>query len=558
MNAPSTPRVLRLLVPALVLASASVFAHANANVGTIINGTLRAGKLERTFHVWDFSLWQSVQDFWDAKTYVLAFFIALWSGLWPYVKSAMLFSAWVLPPHVLSVTWRRRFIWILSFLAKYAMLDIYLLVIFDVGFRFHLDVATAAYLRRLVPKDLMTFDLTVEPALVSFTFITASIVVIALISVAEAYHRNAVAVASPRDKDLPTHAAGDDGRTPRRHRASAWFWRIKCPRGSWFEHATEEIEWFEHQRGGSFVDDNDDDDAIDRSLMAPVMVVVEDERFVDESKRSSFGLESISNHAFDRMHGPALAWTEIEGGRFVMRPWARASLVLVLCGAAVSVYYGAAIDSFSFRFTELAGEALDFLEPGSNERRYSLLDLMRGLSREAFVVSYGGDMSPALKVGVTYLQTIFVWFAMAWPLTEITVMVAVWLIPLTLRDQKICYYALTVCASMASLEVFSIAVIVSVTNLERFSVFLQGDKCDAIIETFGVECFRVRTDLLPGCWVLFVASFTVLAVASTVFRFAETVLLEREQRALRNLLQAKGVPAREAERRIAGQLPTNF
>lgn len=46
------------------------------------------------FEVFSFTLTSSIQDFWNAKAYELAFVIAIFSGAWPYIKLLLLLVIW--------------------------------------------------------------------------------------------------------------------------------------------------------------------------------------------------------------------------------------------------------------------------------------------------------------------------------------------------------------------------------------------------------------------------------------------------------------------------------
>lgn len=66
---------------------------------------------------------------------VLAAVIFAFSGLWPYLKQTVSLYLWLVPPSVVSVTRRGRIYLWLDALAKYSMMDIFILIITMVGFR---------------------------------------------------------------------------------------------------------------------------------------------------------------------------------------------------------------------------------------------------------------------------------------------------------------------------------------------------------------------------------------------------------------------------------------
>lgn len=65
----------------------------------------------------------------------LAILILLFSGIWPYTKQLVSLVLWFLPPSALSVSRRGNvFMW-LDALAKWSMVDIFVLILTIAGFR---------------------------------------------------------------------------------------------------------------------------------------------------------------------------------------------------------------------------------------------------------------------------------------------------------------------------------------------------------------------------------------------------------------------------------------
>jgi hypothetical protein len=110
-------------------------------------------------------------------------------------------------------------------------------------------------------------------------------------------------------------------------------------------------------------------------------------------------------------------------------------------------------------------------------------------------------------------------------------------IPMTLRDQKIFYYMCRFTASLASLDVFALSIIIAVSQLEQFSLFIQGEHCTLIKKYIihDMDCFRVKTELLSGCWLLFFCAFIVQVVTLSLFHLSEIVIVERENQALEDV-----------------------
>jgi len=460
---PVIPRFVANSLPFVLLACVVVMIHANVTKSTNIRGTISVGTLyeSKQYHIFDFAMWTTVKDMWDSKAYLLSILIGAWSGSWPYIKIVMLYVVWFVPPSHLSLNVRRTMMRVLSILAKWALVDIFLLVMFDVAFRFH------------VPFHAISFDLTVQPGIGSYTFISATIVIIATINLVEFYERNATGY---NEKDMNAarlHHLGYSG---------DWFSFVRCPTKSWFERGRVEL-----------ANDLDNED--------------------DEAFMESFGHKSIADLS-------GLGW------------YTKVLLAAVLIGCIVLILVGAVANSFSFHYLGISGEALEILQPESVHVHYSLVNLIHDLS--ASVTANGKPMALGTQIGIAYIQVCFLLFALVMPMVQICMVLVVLFFPFSLRDAKIFLYATRVVMSLSALDAFSISVVVSVSQLDRFSLFLQKDKqiCTVLKNLLHMDCFRVDTELLPGCWMLFGASFLVFFIVFLILRQADNVLAAREKRVL--------------------------
>ena len=486
---PVVPRCTGFLFPILCFACMTVFIVANMHVGTTIEGTARIGKYRTPrWTVFEFSIWTSIDDMWKAHTYFLAALIAVWSGAWPYVKTFCLAVGWMLPQRFLSLKRRRKLLTIWLILAKWALCDIFLLVFFDVAFRFHISLSSAPFIKRLLPLDFVTADLVVNPEVASYAFITSTVVVIFLINAAEYYHRNDLAYQSHQ---TPV------GRRGKSRHDLGWFRWVRCPRRSWFERGTEEVD--------------------------------DDVHFIS-NRVNPWAKESISSHHFD-MHTASFSVGLMVNSRGNMSRMTMIALIMLLACTVAVILLGAWVDSFSFKFKALAGIALEALDPGSEVRRYSFFKLLADLSAKSVVLD-DEHLTTSLFLGVTYMQSVTILFSLVFPFVQIFLLGVLMLVPLNLRDQKIMFYISSLVGSVSSLDVFAVSVIIAVTQLEQFSLFLQGEKCDWIVDNFHLDCFRVKTELLPGSWMLFFAAVFLFAVARLVSGLCERVMLERELRCL--------------------------
>lgn len=130
------PFVARYLVPAIVVINIGFFLSGHLNLGgrAMVDITI-AGETFRVDNFYEFSIAQSTLDLWHAGGQELATLILLFSGIWPYTKQLITLALWFLPPSVVSVSRRGQFLLWLDLLAKWSMIDIFVLLITVAGFR---------------------------------------------------------------------------------------------------------------------------------------------------------------------------------------------------------------------------------------------------------------------------------------------------------------------------------------------------------------------------------------------------------------------------------------
>lgn len=66
--------------------------------------------------------------------------IMLFSGVWPFVKLIMLFTAWFIPTRYISYTKREKILNILDALGKFSFFDCFLMNVLMDGFHFTMNI----------------------------------------------------------------------------------------------------------------------------------------------------------------------------------------------------------------------------------------------------------------------------------------------------------------------------------------------------------------------------------------------------------------------------------
>ena len=518
------PGWAKVLVPLMMWTMVTLFAFSNSTLGARVKLTADVGGVPLVnYKLFDFSLANTVREMFQAEVYGLATLVLVWSGIWPYLKAVLMLATWYVPPTWLRPDHRRNLLLSLDVLGKWALIDLFLMTCLCVAFRFHITTETLA--PRLL-GDFVVVDVAVSPERGLFTLVTAVAISLLCNHFILAFHRNACGVDNIQDGSDGTgyHEVGAGGTGKRAsvrglqaidehllshdalrresidvgsdsdeeiHRADAinsttdrgfkgW---CQCPDGSWFERGT-----FEAYRSG-------DARAIE---MAEDRVAVLSMAFSSGSVPSIF-LDSVTGK---------------------LRSFVTPLLCFGLFAAFVLISLSVTEDTFEFVFKGLAGDAIRIVDPAQERRRCSVISIAEQLGSDS-----AGD---ANTLGVFYLQSMFVLFAVAFPL-----IVLVWAgfaltTRLRLRELKIAFYGLEVVTAWQSLDVLIVAIIASIVQIKKFAQFLEGDLCDPIRAVTKMDCFVVQTELLAGCWiVVFTAVYSWLLV-QFVLRFLERAIAERE------------------------------
>ncbi|KAH9254574.1 hypothetical protein BASA81_007331 [Batrachochytrium salamandrivorans] len=159
---PCMPKIVKWGVLAQIGLNVIYFATANFGaVGcTVELGLSIAGSTTKPIALLSFGLAGSVNDMWNSGAYPLAVIIALASGAWPYGKQILLLFAWLAPSTILHPLSRGRLLEVLDMLGKWSMIDIYVLVIMMVAFRFYLTSSMVESLT-LLPSDVVEVNVVV-------------------------------------------------------------------------------------------------------------------------------------------------------------------------------------------------------------------------------------------------------------------------------------------------------------------------------------------------------------------------------------------------------------
>jgi hypothetical protein len=194
-RSPQIPRWVRLIMPVVILGNIGFFLSGHLSLGATVN--IEATLADQSFTVanfFEFSMAFSIVEIWNAGGKELAIMILLFSGVWPYTKQVITLTLWFLPPTRVSVSKRgSTFLW-LDALAKWSMVDIFVLVITVAGFRVSVQSPDVGFL----PDDFYSLDLLVVPMWGLYANMIAQIISQLSSHCIVYYHRLIVADATER------------------------------------------------------------------------------------------------------------------------------------------------------------------------------------------------------------------------------------------------------------------------------------------------------------------------------------------------------------------------
>mgnify|MGYP002783592630 CR=1 FL=1 len=159
-TSPDIPVFVRWFMPIVILGNIGFFLSGHLSLGATVNIVAEfAGQKIVVEKFFEFSMAQSTLDIWNAGGHALAVLILIFSGIWPYTKQFLTLALWFLPPSRCSTSRRGAILLWLDWLAKWSVIDIFVLVISLAAFRVSINSPDVAFL----PDDFYSINLLVVP-----------------------------------------------------------------------------------------------------------------------------------------------------------------------------------------------------------------------------------------------------------------------------------------------------------------------------------------------------------------------------------------------------------
>mmetsp|Transcript_5858 Transcript_5858/g.16690 ORF Transcript_5858/g.16690 Transcript_5858/m.16690 type:complete len:1343 (-) Transcript_5858:136-4164(-) len=203
-SSPEIPVWVRWGMPIIILGNIALFLSGHLNLGATVNIELIfAGETIRVDDFFTFSIARSTIDIWKAGGKELAILILIFSGIWPYTKQILTLGLWFVPTRWLSVSNRGSALLWIDRLAKWSMIDIFVIVVCIAAFRVTISSPEVGFL----PEGFYSVDLLVVPLWGLYSNMTAQLVSQVSSHFIIHYHRRivekATATLEAHDNSLP-------------------------------------------------------------------------------------------------------------------------------------------------------------------------------------------------------------------------------------------------------------------------------------------------------------------------------------------------------------------
>ena len=484
--------VARVSFTLVLLLNGVIFLWGNVQVGAAVHVVLTlAGQPVPMPTIFEFTLFNSVSDFWKSKAYWLAIIIAICSGIWTYLKLIMMMCLWWVPPRRLSPRSRGAVLRVLDATGKWCLVDSGMLILLMIAMHFTIVISGEHDAPALVIASVET-----TPEIGFGLFALATLLSLMMTHVQMYYHR------------LALHFTED----------SSW---AASSRAAALEDAPTTLG------AGSFGSEYLGQYLGQRDHLGEAHVPTP-RRLGGSSRAPSSGRICVSRMSYEAS-GPWLIWKRT-GPALPFSLWVRLAVPpgLLACEFLTCVAIG--MTNFTLHVVGLIGALL-----GKDANTdFSLVQLA------SKVGTVSSETAPIALLG---LQGLYVILCLVLPLLWIVLALIIWLVPMrpdTLRSMLV--FAETVYA-WASLDVMLVVIAISLLEIDQVAKFILGSECDSLNEMLEhydsigsllpgeASCFGVQTTLNDGFWVCVLAVFASHMVGGFVMSAAHQALDELDERA---------------------------
>jgi hypothetical protein len=592
-RSPTVPCLIRYLVPLALLGNAMLFLSGHLSLGAQVRVKAHvAGELIVLPQVFEFSLAQSTIDMWSSGGKLLAVILVIFSGLWPYAKVSISMFLWFAPPETYAPSSRgAAFMW-LDALGKWSMIDIFVLVLSMVGF--HITILSPQL--AMLPDEFYDFEIMVIPVWGLYANLIAQIVSQVVSHIAIYYHRNVVAQAeivtgfkllsNKNAKKKPQESSVDSALTgtgegvdltntstarasdldqtmtnPMHDAKKKKTTTTKPPAGHMMRPTVTDYSQYGNKtqkeinrakpavRAQSSRADASAVEIRGHNGMVSSRIAHWEKPAAGRSRATTWvsstdcvtgPRKALANRKAPlRAHVYEMAAGAAPGSGLRLRvqisPCGQLAVVIFICATCAVLLYGSAIVSFYMHTSGLAGIAIEIGREGASMERFSIFSVIENIAAQA-------DADMASTVGIFSIAGIFMLCAVIVPGLQLLGLVFIWMVPLSLKNQKRTFLVMEAISAWSYLEVYIIAVSVAVLQMGQISAEMAKPICGDLEPTFklltdmglleevNANCFTVNSGIEMGTYVLLVGVVWLNVLTQLVFRCATAAMQDREAR----------------------------
>ena len=202
-------------------------------------------------------------------------------------------------------------------------------------------------------------------------------------------------------------------------------------------------------------------------------------------------------------------------------------ICILLCSTGM-VIFSCVIHIFVFEFKGLVGLLHSYLS-GIVETSYSIISLGMDILNSTL-------LDDSNKIGVRFIQAFFIIITCILPALNLILLFILLSLPLKLQMQRCLFIVIDILSAWSCLDIFVVSVIAAVLEIEKFSQFIIGDKCDFLNSALAKlnpllngddKCFDVIANLNRGCWIMFGTCVFYMLITSILMRYCRHILEER-------------------------------
>jgi len=499
------PCIVRLMIPIVIACNILFFLSGHLSLGATVNLEAEiAGEKFVIEKFFEFSMARSTVDIWKAGGRELAILILIFSGVWPYTKLLTTLWLWFSSPSNISASRRGSILLWLDCLAKWSMVDIFVLVISIAAFRISIESPDALYL----PNNFYAIEMMVIPLWGLYANMIAQLISQITSHIIIYYHRRIVTKATDRLNQGSLREgiflAGTEARdqNPEGHDGS---------KGS----NRNNVEQEQSSSNSSF-------EAISIGQSTNIST-------------DNFGKHqvSLSSYQFSRPHRG-------ESEKLIVRSYVNKLLPFSAFLVVVCVITGCILPSFSLELIGIVGVAVeygrDFEEATLNHSVFSVIKLL---------LNQGGYLGTKIDyLGLAVLSALFLSTILFVPIIQSIILLRGWFSNSTALQKQKMAARVEILQAWQYLEVYLLALFISSWQLGPVSDFMINAYCKNLEATFAqmvyfgilkekdAMCFGVTSRIGHNAFILVVGAILLAFLSSFVSKAVAQNFRDQEHEGL--------------------------